>query len=419
MFSPGFLEYINALAARGWGADDATPEESLRKEPFFDQEAEGAEEHHVEVGADSYSPLPVGDGEPVQFSAFLDGVQRTVAFMWVSTPGGATVPLHVAQIAAAVMVRGRNGRLRFDPEMFSSRTLVLMPWEGLKDAGVDLPKPSDAPEDCNELTFSLEPKAQFFFCDTTYPGITTREDNRARNERPLAGERLYNISEVRARAQTRVAVMRQILELLVLACFRARFPEGWVLVDGPLFLLEKWQQGGLKEERILRNAVGYIKSCRKRPPTPREFKVVLGLGDRERTPVKRLEREPMPKGGSEALDEAGRYRRCHLDWYIRMRVPVGWCPPGPQGLVRLDVEVSTLGLDRGDSPTLRPEGFGPHVETIDRITRGIWREMWPAPGPPRDPRGCVEVYPVAELERTLHNRLYPLRALAYISRLPR
>lgn len=404
------VNYVRQLARDGRAAQDPIPEELQHPERVFALPSdELSDEDFIEQDRSLYSAISVScQKDAVEFSAFLDGVQRTLIFRWETTSKGALVPLHLAEIAAAVIQRDANGRLRFDPAFCHHRFLVLMPWEGLKSHGLDLPKPEEAIEDTDDQVFRLASSHELIFCDTTYKGISPEVRNRRQDG--LEGDRLYDFGTVRARAQTRVAVMRQVLELLVLARYRSQHPDSWVLVDGPLFLLDRWHRGDLQSPDLLRQSVGYIKSLWRRPARP---DVVLSLRQDERTPVMRLRKEQRPKTGTDAQDESGVYRRPHLEWYVRMRVPPAWTAPGPEGLVRLDVEISTFGLSRGDAPDLTLQGFQKHKHLVDAITTAVWRERWPAPRTADGLRRFVELYPVFQLEQVLHASLLSRRALAY------
>jgi hypothetical protein len=411
-------EYLKALAPFGRPVTEPTPEELVPKAHIFDLAPDQPDFGVVE--RDDYNPVRVDRGDLVRFRAFLDGVQRTVQFKEVPLRNGAVVPLHVAQVGAAVLFRDDSGRLFSRPGFMQLRLLLLFPLEGINDAGGasegTLPTPDQLLSDTSNDVFDLN-VGRTIFCDTTFAGIdATRE---AKTGSALYGEKLYDSGAVRSRAQGRVAVMRQILELLVLAQYRSVFPGDWILFDGPLFFLDKWRhkwssKNSISEENLLSRAVGVIKTLRKRPRDP---STVLRLRLDERSPVTFLEWEVDIKGSGREPDEAGNYSKPHLCWFTRLRPPRGGLlPPTPLGLVRIDLHYGTLGVERADSRDLQPSGFAPHVPLIDKITRGVWRERWPVVTSARGTRPHTEAYPVDQVEKVLESQLLTRRALAYLSR---
>ncbi len=202
-----------------------------------------------------------------------------------------------------------------------------------------------------------------------------------------------------------------------------KHPDKFILVDGPLFFLDKWRRRaapvlgpllgesreGLLEDVLLQNAVGLIKTHRLRPKHPEQ---VLRIGPGQRSPVVRISEEVDIKGRRGDLDEEGTYGGAHLTWYTRLRFPQGDSSPyGLQGLIRLDVHRATFGIERADA--LKPETFRDFTPKVDGITRAVWRERWPAV----DRVG--EIYPVEQLEKVLKTCLYPRRLLVHVFNIPR
>lgn len=397
------------------------PEEEQSISPSF---AEEIELTSVEC-LDSFEPVEVQTTEDeIVLEAFLDGVQRTVMLPYkIPLPNSALVPLHVAHIAAGVILRDRgSGRLYMQSDLIAARLLLLGPFQGIEEAGGGGDWVSDGVIlDTSSRTFDVprEPN-EWIVCDTTFRG--TDENRKERREGTLTDAELFKEGLIRSRAQGRVATLRQRLEFAVLAEFRARYSEAWILVDGPLFFLDKWRRRAAKvlgprlgesregpfEGTLLRNSIGLIKTHRLRPKHPDQ---VLRIGLNQRSPVVRISQEVDIKGRKDTPDEEGGYGGAHLTWYTRLRGRAQ--PPyGLQGLVRLDVHRSTFGIERVDA--LGPKEFETYRPLADAITRAVWRERWPGIRRMEDFRGATQVYPIDQLEKALKARVYPGRLLAHL-----
>jgi len=406
--------FLHALKARGIPAPGAELSEEEQAFPSTFVE----ERECTPVEAESWEPLKVdSEGEEVVFTAFLDGVQRTMMLRYrIPLPNGAQVPLHVAHIAAGVLLRDGGGRLHMDPDLVAARLLLLGPFQGIQEAGGISLEGSDIIWDTSEKTFAFPDELnEWIVCDTTFCG--TEEDRHERREGALLGEELFKEGLIRSRAQGRVAILRQRLEFAVLAKFRQKYPHQFILVDGPLFFLDKWRRKaakvlspllsesreGLLEDALLRNAVGLIKTHRLRPKHPEQ---VVRISQGQRSPVVRISEEVDVKGRRGELDDEGSYGGAHLTWYTRLRFPEGRVPYGLQGLIRIDVHRATFGIERADA--LQPETFQRYKSRVDAITRALWRERWPSV---RDTDTLV--YPIDQLEKALKASLYPRRLLAH------
>jgi len=383
------------------------------------------ERTYTPVESESWAPLRVdSEGAEVVFTAFLDGVQRTMMLPYrIPLPNGAQVPLHVAHIAAGVLLRDRSGRLHMEHDLIAARLLLLGPFQGIREAGGIRLESDEIVWDTSEKTFAFPDETnQWIVCDTTFCG--TEEDRHERREGSLRGEELFKEGLIRSRAQGRVAVLRQRLEFAVLAKLREKYPDIFILVDGPLFFLDKWRRKAAKvlgpylresrEERIedvlLRNAVGLIKTHRLRPKHPEQ---VMCIGQGQRSPVVRISEEVDIKGRRGELDEEGGYGGAHFTWYTRLRFPTQEnFPSGLRGLIRLDVHRTTFGIERADA--LKPETFHPYKPKVDGITQAVWRERWPGVSRGRDIRPETRIYPIEQLEKALKASLYPRRLLAYL-----
>lgn len=357
----------------------------------------------------------------ITFNAFLDGIQRTVMLPYrIPLPNGALVPLHIAHIAAGIILREQNtGRIFTDPNLIASRLLLLGPFKGIGEAGKKLDIPEGILMDTDESTFAMpKSKDEWIVCDTTFRG--TDEERETRRDGALLGSELFSEGLIRSRAQGRVATLRQRLEFAVLAEFRSRYREDWILVDGPLFFIDKWRLRAAKvlgdklkesqqfEEKLLKNAVGLIKTNRLRPKNPEK---ILQIGPNQRSPVFRLTKEVDIKGTKDSPDEEGSYAGAHLTWYTRLRGRAE--PPyGLLGLVRIDVHRSTFGIERVDA--LNPETFMDYRPIVDEITKAVWRERYPAFWRTTDARSASQVYPIDQVEKVLKAMMYPKRLLSHL-----
>ncbi|MGQ9648214.1 MAG: hypothetical protein ACUVWO_16935 [Thermodesulfobacteriota bacterium] len=413
---------IQELTEKALPAYSPLAEEEQSISPAF---AEEASVEVVEGPEDSFAPVEVEKAEEIRFEAFLDGVQRTVLWYRMPLPTGALVPIHIAHIAAGVILRDDDGRLYMKPDLVAARLLLLGPFAGMKQAGVTLPSienfPSEAMWDTDNRTFTFpQTLNEWCLCDTTFR--STEQDREKQTEGALIENALFNEGMVRSRAQGRVATLRQRLEFAVLARFRNRYPKKWVLIDGPLFFIDKWRRRaanilgadlketdeGVFEDKLLYRAVGLIKSQRLRPKRPDQ---VIKIGPTQRSLVARLSQEVDIKDRRESPDEEGPYGGGHLTWYTRLRSR-SQPPYGLLGLIRLDVHRSTLELARIDH--LNPLNFGDLRPVIDAITQATWRERWPAFRRVDDYRSAGEPYPVQQVERALKAMTLPRRFLAHL-----
>jgi hypothetical protein len=390
--------------------------------PYFSEI--GDESEPVEISEDGSGIVNVetkGQKE-IKFEAFLDGVQRTVIGCWIHSPNWALVPIHIAQICVGVILRDKNGALYIDPELLVGRFLLVGPFEGLRRAGFKIETfdkiYGEVIYDTDYRTFDLPSKInEWIVCDTTFRG--TDVDRERSGKGLLIGDELFNESLIRMKALGRVAMLRQRLEIAVLARFRKKYPKKWILVDGPLYLIDKWRKRAFRvlgkeikaeneyvfEDKLLKNAVGIIKTHRLRPKNPDQ---VIKIKPTQRSVVKPLHKEIDIKGQGNFHDEDGSYAGIHFTWYTRLRAPLS--PPyGLMGLIRLDIHRSTLGLDSND---LIPMDFIRYKSIIDAITRAVWRERWPAIPRGNDYRSASEPYPIYQLERILKATILPRRYLA-------
>ena len=400
------FDYLNKLS-KGRPIFDPVPEELQRYLPNFDVPSEDEEEdYYIELPKEDFGPVKVEDNvEPVHFSAFLDGVQRTQVYHRETLPNGARVPIFIAHIAVGVVLR-EDKKLKFDDELFEHRYLLVLPYEGIKEETKGaFPEPPLRKGDDEEITCFETEKEAFWSDITMWLG--------GKGGERLSGEKLLESYKIRARARTRVGAWRQMLELYVLKRFVEKYPDRWILVDGPLYYDYRWTARlNIGREEFIDKAkyvVGYIKAPRERP---KNLSLILKLDLSQRSPVRRWRKTSVPKEGHFGEERKTPFPRSHLKWYIRQRIPPrGWTPPDYIGLAAIDIDIITLGLnEEGDN--LTPDKFETYRPVSDSITSGIWQERLPNPSFPMDFSYYVRLYPIEKLERTLHSCLLPPRMLA-------
>ncbi|MDI6850709.1 MAG: hypothetical protein QMD82_02060 [bacterium] len=206
------------------------------------------------------------------------------------------------------------------------------------------------------------------------------------------------------------------------ARFRKEFPEKWILVDGPLYFIDKWRKRafrilknelnieheGYLEDKLLKYAVGIIKSHRLKPKNPQ---AILKIAHNERSKVRLLSQEIDVKGRGLYWDESDGYASMHFTWYTRFRLQ-SQRPLGFAGLIRLDIHKSTLNIVRTD--TLDVESFREYVPIINDITVGVWNERSPQLPRGSDLKSFAEPYPIYQLEKILKATIYPRRFMSYL-----
>ena len=426
MFLPKrIVSFIDSITEKSLPAHSALSEEEQYTPPTF---AEGDQEEPIESSSDGSYLIKIDDPtQKICFGAFLDGVQRTIAWKYIPTSCGALVPIHLAHIGVLAILRRESGELFIEPELRASRILILGPFEGLRRAGVHIEELDEVGRDVlldtDNRTFAFPPHLdEWVICDTTYCGTDPNRGNQT--EGALLGDAMFNEGLIRSRAQGRVATLRQRLEFAVLARLRRLHPSMWVIVDGPLFFIEKWRQRAanvlirelgeanqeLVEDKLLINAVGIIKGQRLKPKHPDQ---IIKMDLAQRSLVVPLSYEVDIDGRRDTHDEQGRYGGMHFTWYTRLRgrsIP----PYGLLGLIRLDIHrVSLPGLVRADA--LTKQDFKQYSPLIDSITWSIWHERWPGFRRKDDFRTASTLYPIWQVEKICKSMLFPRRYLAYFN----
>jgi hypothetical protein len=406
-------------------------EEEQSLSPTFEKEASSTEV--VEEIPESFKPIEVREQkEAINFFGFIDGVQRTILLCYSPLPNGCPVPIHTSHIAVGVILRDESGQLFVDPELLASRLLLIGPFELLKRYKKEFEMLSDPNIlwDNDDRTLGLpEYVNEWVICDTSY-----RTTLKARDEQTgtiLSEEDLFNQKLLRNRARWRAATLRHRLEFALLAKCRQKYPEKWLIMDGPLFFPESWGnrdnretlilsqilqvEPGQVEDILLKNVVGIIKRHRFRPPSAVLQQIFKLEKETQRSAVLRIREEVDRKEQFDDPEIKEQYGGGHLTWYIRLGfLPYGQ-PQGFYGLARVDVHRATLELKHIDG--LDPESFKAIRPQIDRLTISIIRERLPAVGLSRGAFQSIPLlYPICQLEKVLKSCLYPKRFLSYLLR---
>jgi hypothetical protein len=363
------------------------------------------------------------------FAGFLDGAQRTVQIGVFRTPGGAGVPLYRARVTAGLLIRDRRvariGAIRSweilaapfraageDPEELADglRNQGLPVWTGREAFGIG--------GDPRILRGLLARQSPWILADTSYRGLSEDPDHGL-----ISSADLWRETEVRARAQGRIAHLRQLLELLLLLVIRfpglglleagdAPSAEAAVMVDGPLLLStrrRRWLPGFLSrmgvdigeedlQHRLLRNTIGLVKSHRLRP---KDLPAILTLPEGYRSSAFAFNREVDVHGRSlqDDMEAEGdhRYPSWHVTAYVRLRRR----PHSDlAGLVRID-------LLRPDPQRVLDPLSPDEQNELSQWATSVYRERRPAlPGEREQP------FPISLLERALHTRIPPAMALS-------
>lgn len=125
---------MSALKGHGHAVDFVTLEEFEPSYPIFTHEGD-------------YTPIedenePImeykGDGEPINFKYFIDGVQRTTQVYMIRVDSvGCHVPVYGAHIAAGISKRDRDRKLKPMHDLIVDRLILALPLEGLEREGFE------------------------------------------------------------------------------------------------------------------------------------------------------------------------------------------------------------------------------------------------------------------------------------------
>jgi hypothetical protein len=383
--------------------------------------------------------------DKINFRAFIDGVQRSSVIYWVTLDKlGALVPVILSHIASGVTIRNEDKKLKTDHRHVHDNLLLLLPLRGMIEAGfqggniiqgwVDkgmvIPETKISEDPIVGLGFNGQIKP-LILCDTTFNNI--ERNSEAENDlireaydkedshpelinRLLMDKNLFNISKVRGRAQGRVNTIRQILEMIVLSKFREAYGnQNYVLVDGPLFFLGKWlrkyeilknKTNFEREEFVLKNAVGMVKTLKGRPKRIEDLRDILYL--KEGTYSRTMSIHDAVDIQTEH-ESPNSLEKPHVTSFLRFRYPPDIKLPNILGLTRIDLHLTTIGANTLDEATSDMDAT---KNAVQRVMSGVLRERWP--GISQKGRTFNEAFPISETERMLRARLYSTLEMNYI-----
>lgn len=434
-------QMLASLSGYGRAVDPVLSEEMQLVPTTFD--IAGTSEPLWETG--KKFNITKADGKNVNFSAFIDGVQRSSVVYWITLKGlGSMVPIVMGHIAAGVTLRGLDKKLRVDANHIRDRILLLMPLKGMMRAGFEggeiieqwiennlvIPENKIAEDPLEGLAYDNR-FPPLILCDTTFNNIgrtTESEDQQIsvaeesievdpeRFSTLLMGNNLYNVNKIRGRAQGRINTIRQILEMIVLTKYREYYGnDNYVLVDGPLFFLGKWlrkyeilknMSDVEREKHVLTNAVGMVKTLKSRPRKMETLKDILNLEKSQYSEIMHIH-DAVDIQGSDAEPE--RYNKPHITTFLRFNMPLGVKPPTNLGLVRVDLHLSTINADTLEEARGDQEGTN---KIVSEVIGGVVREK--LPGITQRGRSYSEAYPIGETEKMLHSRLYSSLEMKYL-----
>jgi hypothetical protein len=382
-----------------------------------------------------------------RFSSFIDGVQRSAIVYWITDNNlGIRIPIVMGHIAAGVTIRDENKKLRALDKYIRDRILLLFPYTGIIkssnpnleniiknwiDSGFVIPETKIS----ENLIETFEDNSKIILCDTTFNKISRTEkdeenliqeaqddiDN-GKSTNLLIDTNLYNINKIRGRAQGRINVLRQILEMFILTKFKIDKIENkynnendLILVDGPLFFFGKWvkkyklfenKRDDEREAIILKNVVGFVKTLKSRPKKIDILKQILNLEEGYYSDLLYIEDAIDISGEKEGYEK---FTKPHVVTFLRFKTPRDFKPPSHLGLVRIDLHLSTFNADTFEEIKGNSENT---YKTMDDIINAILNER--LPGVDQIGRTFTETFPIRETEKMLHSRLYSTLEMKYL-----
>jgi hypothetical protein len=444
------MSIMSVLKGHGHAVDFVTLEEIDPTYPIFSHEGQ-----YTPIEDENKPPVThefKGDKQPdsINFKYFIDGVQRTTQIYMIRVDSvGCHVPVYGAHIAAGISVRDSDKRLKPMHDLIADRLILALPLEGLEkegfeaagrirdfiDRGIAIEDYIASEDPYKAFSLGEKDNKKVIISDTTYVSLnkTRRDEDRKKLENnddksfrgvfsPLVGKQLANNYLIKQRALGRINTLRQILESTILTKLRLeKDQENYVAVDGPLLFLGKWMRKKIKnktdrdrEEIVLKNAVGIVKSLRALYGKPDKIKEYFNLKFGEHSHIKHITDEVDITKSSE-----GTYSIPHLTFYLRLREPPGGLKlPTYIGLVRIDLCVSTFGVKTAEEvKKMYDNNDVEFFRKFESIKKGILHEIWPLISDKR--RQYTQLFPISETEKLLHSRLYKLQEMSYLHELIR
>jgi len=405
---------------RGAGAKappPGAPSEETAPDRFTGSDAREA----IELATFKIPPFP--EEGWIDWEFFIDGVQRTVVCGIVSIDN-LEVPIHIAHLVAGAM-RRTNRRLK--PYRILEALVLMLPlgalrardlrWSGRTPPGRELSH--------RGRIYDLVRAGGPLYTDTS---VSLVEFQAGTPRRLLEAGDLVRTGAIRDKALNRSRALLRVLELSLLWRVRTEHPEAWVLLDGPVAPLLKYdrlvdpQLDGLKDIAdpssafdFYRRVVGAVKNVEIIPQQGLE--VALSSGDFLVVPTYQF---------SEIIKDEDGVARQMISAFMWLRrelaseISALWS--SVSGLIRLDIPIAALvdeglrstwvnALEEGVLNLNNPDSTEAAQLNSILITAAV--ERWPVPQVAPQ-RMLTEFYPIAETERWLSSTLRPSPELANI-----
>jgi hypothetical protein len=359
----------------------------------------------------------------VDWEFFIDGVQRTVVCGIVSVDD-LEVPIHIAHLVAGVM---RRANRELEPYRIVEALVLMLPLGALRARDPRWPRltPPGRELSYRGRIYDLVRAGRPVYTDTS---VSLAEFQAGTPRRLLEAGDLVRTGAIRDKALNRSRTLLRVLELALLWRVRTENPEAWILIDGPVAPLLKYdrlvdpQLDGLKDLadpvsafEFYQRIVGAVKNVEIIPQQGLE--AALSTGDSLVVPAYQF--------SNIVKDEDGVAREM-VSVFVWLRrelaseISVLWS--AVSGLARLDIPIPALVGDemRSTWVNMLEEGQlnlndpnSTEAAQLNSILLTAAVERWPVPQVAPQ-RMLTEFYPIAETERWLSSTLRSSYELANI-----
>jgi len=375
-----------------------------------------------EIARVPIDPFPEGPG---LFRFFVDGVQRTVPVAEVIV-NNVRVPIHLSHLIVGAMERtGRD----LKPFKAQEALVLLFPYQALQaaDPAWSGRRPPGRELSSSGRIYEAVKSGDLLYSDTS---IALQLGPGGRPSILLQAGDLIRTGEVRQKALNRAKELLRIMEVGILWDLRQKYPNDWILLDGPIApplkygrLVEPALQGVEEIARpdiafdFLHRIVGAVKRVQIVPIGGLE--VALSPGPSLVLPIYRF---------GEVIEEDDAVAKEILSAFFWLRrelageISALWSTVS--GLVRLDIPIPAVFDDIGmrnawntlDEETLvtrLADLSSTERQRLEELLRAIVTERWPVPASTVS-RMLTELFPIAETELWLSSQLssvYEMRSV--------